>query len=185
MILKICVISENNWLEALLRQYSLNYQMVEQSLADITIKDDASSVNLILNRNQESFSLLKPISVSMLIAMIEQLEQKIQEESSIFQIGPVVFYPKQRLCKLDQEEINLTQKENDILLYLLEQKSEVDKSTLLHIIWGYAADVSTHTLETHIYNLRNKFAGKYELIISNESGYRLNFGDNEQIHKEL
>ena len=94
---------------------------------------------------------------------------------NIVMIGPISFYPNQKLCKFEQEEILLTQKETEILLYLLENKDGVDRLTLLNAVWGYSNEISTRTLESHIYKLRSKFIDKYELILFNELGYSLNF----------
>lgn len=171
---KISIVSENNWLETLLKQHFPNITITtgdKPSMdADIYINSD---VNINIKSLEKTWLLAKPISISNIINIIEQAMRMLSENVII--IGPVSFYPREKICKFKEEEIALTQKESDILLYLSKQEKEVDKSTLLHSVWGYSSEISTHTLETHIYKLRNKFLDKYNIIISNENGYSLAF----------
>ncbi|HPD83377.1 MAG TPA: winged helix-turn-helix domain-containing protein [Alphaproteobacteria bacterium] len=73
----------------------------------------------------------------------------------------------------------LTEKELDILIYLhTHQKKDVTKQDLLDQVWGYAENVETHTLETHIYRLRQKIESdpaRPEFLVTSGEGYRLNF----------
>jgi Response regulators consisting of a CheY-like receiver domain and a winged-helix DNA-binding domain len=95
-----------------------------------------------------------------------------------FVVGYFTFNPKTRTAKsnLDSREYPLTEKEADILTYLYRAEGKtVDKDTLLREVWGYNAEVATHTLETHIYRLRQKIDldPSHPLIICDEGGYRL------------
>ena len=165
------IVSNNIWLEALLKQYSSNLDFITNGAADLTFTEQDNLLIINLNSFKRSWQLAKPLSILLLINIIEQAQQILAEEVII--IGPVQFYPNQRLCKFEEEEINLTQKEAEILLHLAKHPEGLDKATFLNEIWGYSDEVSTHTLETHIYKLRNKFANKYELILSKDSCYAL------------
>ena len=162
--MKTQINSPDCWLHNLLKQYFTNLEALEE----IIINDCDSYIEIILNK-QHSWSISKPISISNLINVIEQIIVK-----EIISIGPIDFYPDQRICLYKEEEITLTQKESDILLYLTKHHSYISKSTLLEDLWGYSSNISTHTLETHIYKLRSKFLNKHDIITSNETGYALN-----------
>lgn len=72
--------------------------------------------------------------------------------------------------------IRLTEKEQEILLYLHAHGGVVDRHALLEEIWGYGANIETHTLETHIYRLRQKIEqnpSEPHYLITHENGYRL------------
>ena len=77
----------------------------------------------------------------------------------------------------DKEIVKLTEKEVSILQYLYKIRDRiVTKSELLQEVWGYNPDVTTHTIETHIYRLRQKVEHEdknAQLIITEEGGYFL------------
>ena len=176
MQLKLSIISEYSWLETLLKQYFTDIEITTQvqSSKDTDIIIDQSNnknVSIKMLTHKKSWLIPKPISISAIINIIEQAISILSEKIII--IGPVSFCPDQKLCKFKEETIELTQKETEILLYLEKHPEEVNKTTLLNEIWGYSDEISTHTLETHIYKLRNKFSGKHDIIISKDSGYAL------------
>jgi DNA-binding response OmpR family regulator len=171
---KIFIISDNTWLEILLKQHFANLIITTGSQAvtdaDIIINND---VNINIKSLERTWLLAKPISIINMINIIEQAMRLLSD--NIITIGPISFYPREKICKFAEEEIALTQKESEILLYLSKQDKGVDKLTLLHSVWGYSSEISTHTLETHIYKLRNKFSDKYDIVVSDENGYSLSF----------
>lgn len=123
----------------------------------------------------------KPFKLGVLLARIRaQLRQFEQSEDAVFSIGPYTFRPANKLL-LDNEKagkkVRLTEKETSILKYLLRAGSKpVPRETLLTEVWGYNAGVSTHTLETHIYRLRQKIErspGEAKLLVTDPGGYRL------------
>ena len=73
--------------------------------------------------------------------------------------------------------MRLTEKETAILKFLLRAGDEpVSRDVLLNDVWGYHADVTTHTLETHIYRLRQKIEAdpaNAQLLVTEGGGYRL------------
>ncbi len=166
--MKIKIVSETSWLQILLRQYFADLDFVTQA-EDLSIIDEDKNLAIHLSKTGQDWSMAKPYSVIDVIVIIEQAKQILSKQE--INIGLVKFFPSQRLCVFQDEEISLTQKESEILLYLFNHPYEVDKQTLLNEIWGYSNEISTHTLETHIYKLRSKFFGKYELITSSAKGY--------------
>ena len=70
--------------------------------------------------------------------------------------------------------MKLTEKEIEIILYLNETKTKHDVADLQKNIWGYSADMETHTVETHIYRLRKKISDKFNdenFILSRQNSY--------------
>ena len=121
----------------------------------------------------------KPFKLGVLLARLRaQLRQHEQSEDAVFTIGPYTFKPAAKLL-LDSggSKIRLTEKETSILKYLYRAGERVvTRDVLLHEVWGYNAGVTTHTLETHIYRLRQKIEkdpSQAELLITETGGYKL------------
>jgi DNA-binding response OmpR family regulator len=123
--------------------------------------------------------VLKPFKFSVLLARIRaHLRSHEASEDAVYRLGPYEFRPAMRLL-LDatQKKIRLTDKETSILRYLYRSgEKPVGRDELLREVWGYNANVTTHTLETHIYRLRQKIepdAQSPKLLITETGGYRL------------
>lgn len=122
----------------------------------------------------------KPFHLSVLLARVRsQLRQHEQSEDAVFTIGPYSFRPSAKLL-LDNTrnlKVRLTEKEAAILRYLYRAGDRVvGRDVLLHEVWGYNAAVTTHTLETHVYRLRQKIEqdpSKAEILVTEPGGYRL------------
>jgi DNA-binding response OmpR family regulator len=121
----------------------------------------------------------KPFKLAVLLARIRaQLRQHEQSEDAVFTIGRFTFKPASKLLVDDSGgKTRLTEKETSILKYLYRANEKVvSRETLLHEVWGYNAGVTTHTLETHIYRLRQKIEkdpSSAELLITEAGGYKL------------
>jgi DNA-binding response OmpR family regulator len=121
----------------------------------------------------------KPFKFNILMARIRaQLRAHEQSEDAVFHIGPYEFHPADRVL-LDERgrKLRLTDKEANILKYLYRAGAKaVARDELLAEVWGYNAGVTTHTLETHVYRLRQKIEsdpGHARLLITEAGGYRL------------
>jgi len=121
----------------------------------------------------------KPFKVSVLIARIRvQLRDHEQSEDAVFRIGPYEFRPAGKLLVDDKgKKLRLTDKETNILKYLYRAgENPVSREELLAEVWGYNAGVTTHTLETHVYRLRQKIEpdpANARLLVTAAGGYRL------------
>lgn len=121
----------------------------------------------------------KPFKFPVLLARIRaQLRQHEQSEDAIFQLGPYTFKPSMKvLLTEDEKKIRLTEKETNILKFLYRASDGVvARDVLLHEVWGYNAGVTTHTLETHIYRLRQKIEPDPSnacLLVTESGGYKL------------
>ncbi|MEX1180377.1 MAG: response regulator transcription factor [Cucumibacter sp.] len=121
----------------------------------------------------------KPFRFSVLLARIRALlRQHDQSEDVVFTIGPYSFQPAAKLLENEEgQKVRLTDKETSILKYLYRQGAKtVSRDILLQEVWGYNNRVTTHTLETHIYRLRQKIErdpSHARLLVTEEGGYRL------------
>lgn len=121
----------------------------------------------------------KPFRFNVLLARIRvQLRSHEQSENAVFHIGPYEFRPAQKLLvDKSKKKVRLTEKETNILKYLYRAGGKaVARDELLTEVWGYNAGVTTHTLETHIYRLRQKIepnAATAQLLVTEAGGYRL------------
>ena len=125
-------------------------------------------------------ALLKPFRLGeLLFRLRRKLRQVETADDTVFVIGPYTFRPGARLL-LDPARdlrIRLTEKEVGILRYLLRAgAAPVERHVLLNEVWGYSAAITTHTLETHIYRLRQKMEAdpsNARLLLTETGGYRL------------
>ena len=123
--------------------------------------------------------VVKPFRLSVLIARLRaQLRQFELSDDAVFEVGPYRFKPSAKmLLRKDGRKVHLTEKETAILKFLFRTGDKpVPREVLLDEVWGYNAGVTTHTLETHIYRLRQKIeptAGEPSLLITEPGGYRL------------
>ncbi|MDJ0930470.1 response regulator transcription factor [Breoghania sp.] len=123
--------------------------------------------------------VVKPFKFAVLLARIRaHLRQHEQSEDATFAIGSYTFRPSAKLL-LDASggKIRLTEKETAILKYLYRTgEKPVTRDVLLHEVWGYNSGVTTHTLETHIYRLRQKIetdSSNATLLVTEAGGYKL------------
>jgi DNA-binding response OmpR family regulator len=122
--------------------------------------------------------ITKPFRFAVLMARIHaHLRNHEQSEEAVYRIGPYTFRPSAKLL-IDptEKKIRLTEKETNILKFLYRSGETVARETLLHEVWGYNPAVTTHTLETHIYRLRQKIEnnpGQAQILVTESGGYRL------------
>jgi DNA-binding response OmpR family regulator len=121
----------------------------------------------------------KPYKFAVLLARIRaQLRSHEHSEGAVFRLGTYEFRPSSKvLVDSQQRKIRLTEKETNILKYLYRAgEKPVSREELLAEVWGYNAGVTTHTLETHVYRLRQKIEtdpANARLLLTEAGGYRL------------
>jgi len=124
--------------------------------------------------------ITKPFRLGVLMARLRaHIRQHEQSEDAVFTIGPYTFQPAAKLL-LDtatNKKVRLTDKETAILKYLYRAGDKViSRDVLLDEVWGYNAGVTTHTLETHVYRLRQKIESdpsNASILVTETGGYRL------------
>ena len=144
----------------------------------LTAQDSDADVILGLESGANDY-IAKPFRFAVLLARIRaQLRQHEQSEDAVFAIGHYTFRPAAKIL-VDESgsKVRLTEKETSILKYLYRAGEKVvTRDVLLHEVWGYNAGVTTHTLETHIYRLRQKIErdpSNAELLVTETGGYKL------------
>ncbi len=124
--------------------------------------------------------IAKPFRLNELLARVRaQLRVFDNSEDAVFAIGPYMFRPSAKLLlePAKNRKIRLTEKESAILKFLYRAAGRpVGRQVLLNEVWGYNSAVTTHTLETHIYRLRQKIEpdpSRTRLLLTEGGGYRL------------
>ncbi len=201
----LLIVSENDLfkqdLVLQINKYALEFNIIdENSVADIVIIDEKVEqissfakkyshcpIFVFLKKGIESPKekdlikyIQKPLSLNKLINDINSainLAANSEAGKLVFNKYELKPSGKEILNLRNNETIKLTEKEVSILQYLYKIKDRiVTKTELLQEVWGYNPDVTTHTIETHIYRLRQKVEHddkNAQLIITEEGGYLL------------
>jgi DNA-binding response OmpR family regulator len=158
---------------------SLRKQGVRTPIIMLTGSDEEADVVRGLDSGANDY-IAKPFRLGELLARLRaQLRSFENSEDAVYTIGPYSFRPSAKLLQepLRNRRIRLTEKEAAILKFLYRAGSKpVARQVLLNEVWGYNAAVTTHTLETHIYRLRQKIEpdpANARLLITEGGGYRL------------
>ena len=145
----------------------------------LTASDTDADTVLGLESGADDY-VTKPFRLSVLLARLRaHLRQSEHSDDAVLTIGPYSFRPSAKLLTEPggRKKVRLTEKETAILKYLYRAGDRViGRDTLLGEVWGYNAGVTTHTLETHVYRLRQKIErdpGAAEILVTEPGGYRL------------
>jgi DNA-binding response OmpR family regulator len=146
----------------------------------IMLTGQASDADVILGLDSGANDYVtKPFRFAVLLARIRShLRQHEHSEDAQYRVGPYSFKPAAKtLIRDDNKKIRLTEKETAIIKFLYRSGEQaVARDVLLADVWGYNAGVTTHTLETHIYRLRQKIErdpAHAEILVTEGGGYRL------------
>ena len=149
----------------LFKKKKLNYLL----LTDLNNKIEGEKFQLILNKFPDSiYSIIEKVNVAL-------LKQKYYEQSEIL-IGKYAIDLNSRLIKNNKENLKLTEREIEIILFLKNSKIPQNIENLQKKVWGHNSNLETHTVETHIYRLRKKIIEKFKdsnFISSTKSGYKI------------
>jgi len=157
--------------DSLLKNQNLNLKnslIISKSYKNLLSIKDLSKANF--------FDLnLLPISLTKLIELIniQLIKLKFNNQSKI-NIRDYELNLNSKFISKSDLNLKLTEKEIGIILYLNESNNDHQVHDLQKNIWGYSADMETHTVETHIYRLRKKIADKFNdenFILSGQNGY--------------
>lgn len=201
----ILILSENEEfktdLEDQIRHHAPELTVVDDSQADIIVIDENMKLleNNAAKDNKAPVILLsgfgetlegiggsqvieKPFLLSSFLDSIKASIHIFENSADgALEFNQYILYPirKEIMNLRNNELIKLTEKEVSIIKYLYKNKDKIiSKSDLMKEVWGYALDAATHTVETHIYRLRQKVEHEDEaaqLILTSEGGYQLKF----------
>ncbi len=157
------------------REYNINTPII--IITDT--QNDSEAIKLLETGVNDYIS--KPFRMTLLVARLRaHLRQYDRSSDAILAIGPY-WFRQDNAVLIDKESdrhIRLTDKEASILKHLYHASPEViGRNKLLDDVWGYTDNISTHTLETHIYRLRQKIEPdprNASILITENRGYRLN-----------
>ena len=152
---------------------------VKSPIIMLTGADSDSDTILGLESGANDY-VTKPFRLNVLLARIRaHIRQHEQSEDAVFVIGPYSFQPSAKLLieTTTEKKVRLTEKETSILKFLFRAGDKpVTRETLLDEVWGYNAGVTTHTLETHVYRLRQKIEkdpSNATILVTEPGGYKL------------
>ena len=152
---------------------------VKSPIIMLTGADSDSDTILGLESGANDY-VTKPFRLNVLLARIRaHIRQHEQSEDAVFVIGPYSFQPSAKLLieTATEKKVRLTEKETSILKFLFRAGDKpVTRETLLDEVWGYNAGVTTHTLETHVYRLRQKIErdpSNAEILVTENGGYKI------------
>jgi DNA-binding response OmpR family regulator len=152
---------------------------VQMPIVMLTGADSEADTILGLDSGADDY-VTKPFRLSVLLARLRaHLRQSEHSDDAVFTIGPYTFRPGAKLLQdaSGRTKVRLTEKETAILKYLYRAGDQaIGRDTLLGEVWGYNAGVTTHTLETHVYRLRQKIERdptRAEILVTEPGGYRL------------
>ena len=166
----------------------------DKDLADIIVVDEKADLLKSIEKNapviflnQDDNDDIKAHSIIQKPFLLSNFLDTIKASINIFEnsdegnleFNNYVLYPsrKEILNKRDKSVTKLTEKEVSIIKYLHKNIGKiVSKNDLMQEVWEYSAEVATHTVETHIYRLRQKVEQdnqESQLIITSEGGYQL------------
>ena len=163
------------------RQVCANLRAAGISVPVIMVTASSGEADTIRGLNMGANDYIaKPFRLGELLARLRaHLRQHEHSEDALLAIGPYVFKPNVKMLVDEKanKKIRLTEKETAILKYLYRaEKKAVSRETLLGEVWGYNAGVTTHTLETHVYRLRQKIEkdpAKAQILLTDAGGYKL------------
>lgn len=157
---------------------SIRRQGIKAPIIMLTARDGEADAILGLDAGANDY-ITKPFKISILLARLRaHLRQHEQSDDAVFTIGPYQFRPSAKvLIAGENRKIRLTEKETAILKYLYRAGDQmITRETLLNEVWGYNAAVTTHTLETHVYRLRQKIENdpsNADILVTVTGGYQL------------
>lgn len=136
-----------------------------------------------LNDRMTGFSLgaddyiIKPFEILEMLARVEAVLRRTQTSASTFQLDKVLINFDSRQVYREQELLELTPKEYELLEVLVKNRNiALARERLLELVWGYDFEGETRTVDVHIQKLRKKTGWENRIKTVYKMGYRLEAG---------
>ncbi|MDB9810931.1 winged helix-turn-helix domain-containing protein [Candidatus Pelagibacter sp.] len=151
-----------------------NFSCVD-SIIIIEKKNEKLITNTNVNRNAILVLDQKPYKIEHFLDLVNThlIKKKYNNQSKI-NIKNYTLNFNSRIISNEKNELKLTEKEIDIILFLNNNRAPQSIHVLQHKVWGYSVDLETHTVETHVYRLRKKIKDEFNddtFIVSHNNGY--------------
>lgn len=118
--------------------------------------------------------IVKPFEAMELLARIEVILRRVKRIERVYQYGAITVNVEEHICRLDGEEVYLTPKEFDVLIFFMQHKDvAISRDRLLAAVWGFEYEGESRTIDIHIQQLRKKLDLKDRLVTIPKLGYRL------------
>ena len=161
--------------EIFLKHIDDNKIDIKKSIFLVKEKGSFLYKNLKIDKNQIFEIPNLPIKINNLIEKIniQLIKQRYNHQSKFFMKNYTLDINSREISK-SNKKLKLTEREIDTILFLNSKKEPQNIKTLLSEVWGYMAEIETHTVETHIYRLRKKIAEEFNdnnFILSHDNGY--------------
>ncbi len=118
--------------------------------------------------------IVKPFEAMELLARIEVILRRVKRIERVYQYGAITVNVEEHICRLDGEEVYLTPKEFDVLVFFMQHKDvAISRDRLLAAVWGFEYEGESRTIDIHIQQLRKKLDLKDRLVTIPKLGYRL------------
>ena len=173
--------TSNNGINKNLKNSLIVSDFINKALLTETKIINRKNLVFLSTNSKASASLLEeqiiiyPIQINNLIEKLNvQLIKQKYDKQSYIEISNYKLDLNSRTISTSTNKLKLTERETEIILFLNDKKSPQKVNDLQNKVWGFAANLETHTVETHIYRLRKKISNEFNdenFIISHEDGY--------------
>lgn len=118
--------------------------------------------------------IVKPFEAMELLARIEVILRRVKRIERVYEYGNISINVEEHICRLNGEEVYLTPKEFDVLMFFMQHKDvAISRDRLLAAVWGFEYEGESRTIDIHIQQLRKKLDLRDKLVTIPKLGYRL------------
>ena len=150
-----------------------NRTKTETPVIFITAKQELTDKVRGLRLGAEDY-IVKPFEAMELLARIEVILRRVKKTETTYNYGNISINIEEHTCKCDEEEVYLTPKEFEVLIFFIQHKDvAISRERLLTAVWGYEYEGETRTIDIHVQQLRKKLKLKDKLVTIPKLGYRL------------